>query len=449
MAKKYDLVIVGSGSAARAAAYRCRAAAWSVAVADYQPFGGTCALRGCDPKRVMIGAAEAIDQARRLSGKGVVAERLEMNWPELMKFKRSFTSDMPKAVEDAFVKRGIDTFHGYAKFYGRNALVVDNEALEARYILIASGAEPMALGMAGEQYLTTSDQFLEMDRLPGRIILLGGGFIAFEFAHLLNRAGVRTTILEQAPHVLGNFDQELVRLLVKKSREIGIEVMTSARVSAIEKRGESLIARASSAGTENQFEADLVVHAAGRAPALERLDLEAGGVEYRGLHLKLNEYLQSVSNPAVYAAGDAAQTGPALTPVAGYDGRLAAANMLEGNHMKPDYSVVPSAVFTIPPLASVGLTEEQAREKGLNIQVNYDETSGWYTSRRANENVAGFKVLVDKDSRRIIGAHLLGVHAEEAINLFALAMKAGLSAEQLKAALFTYPTAASDIEYMI
>lgn len=446
---KYDLVIIGSGSAARAAAYRCRTAGWSVAVVDYQPFGGTCALRGCDPKRVIIGAADAVDQARRLVDKGVRVAGLEINWSELIRFKRSFTDYMPKQIEESFIKQGIDTFHGQAKFAGSSVLAVADKVLEARYILIAAGAEPMALGIDGEQYLTTSDQFLEIGRLPQRIILVGGGFIAFELAHFLNRAGVSVTILEQAQRVLANFDRDLVKLLIKKSQAIGIDVKTSVRVNAIEKKGESFAVSASSDGIEKHFEADQVVHAAGRIPALRMLDLEAGKVEFDGHRLKLNHYLQSVSNPVVYAAGDAAAMGPALTPVTGYDGRLAAANMLEGNHLKVDYSIVPSAVFTIPPLASVGLTEEKARQQGLNIEVNYEETSSWYTNRRTNESVAGFKVLIDKDSRFIISAHLLGEHAEETINLFALAMKVGISAEQLKATLFAYPTAASDIEYMV
>ncbi|MBI2829678.1 MAG: NAD(P)/FAD-dependent oxidoreductase, partial [Chloroflexi bacterium] len=372
-----------------------------------------------------------------------------INWTELMAFKRTFTDDMPSMMEEGFTSQGIDTFHGMARFVGRNAVEVQQETLEGRYILIAAGAEPMTLGIDGEQYLTTSEQFLEFERLPGRVLLVGGGYIAFEFAHLTRRAGAEVTMLEQAPQVLNNFDQDLVGLLVKKSRDIGIDVRTGTAVKAVKKTGQTFLVRASSEGKEYSFDADLVVHGAGRVPALKALNLEAAGVEYERGRLKLNPFLQSVSNPAVYAAGDAAKMGPALTPVAGRDGEVAATNMLEGNHVTPDYTVVPSVVFTIPPLASVGLTEGEAKRKGLKVRVNYQETSSWYTNHRVNEDAAGFKVLVEEGSERIIGAHLLGPHAEEVINLFALAMRSGLSTEDLKKTVFAYPTGGSDVAYML
>ncbi|MBI2328521.1 MAG: NAD(P)/FAD-dependent oxidoreductase [Chloroflexi bacterium] len=449
MVSKYDLVVIGSGSAANVAASQCRAAGWTVAVIDFRPFGGTCALRGCDPKKVLIGAADAVDQARRLFGKGVMADGLGIKWTDLMAFKRTFTDDMPAMMESSFTGRGIDTFHGMARFTGRNTIEVGDKVLEGRYILIASGAEPMTLGIDGEEYLKTSEQFLELDHLPGRIVLVGGGFIAFEFGHLTRRAGVEVTMLEQAPYVLGPFDQDLVAMLLKKSREIGIDVRTGTAVTAVEKTGESFIVRASSQGEEHRFEADIVVHAAGRVPAIKALDLDVAGVQHEAGRLKLSEFLQSVSNSAVYAAGDAAHMGPALTPVAGRDGEIAATNMLEGNHVRTDYTVVPSVVFSLPPLASVGLREDEARKKGLNFRTTHDDTSGWYTNHRVNENTAGFKILVETGSEKIIGAHLLGPHAEEVINLFALAMRAGIPANDLKRTVYAYPTATSDIAYML
>jgi glutathione reductase (NADPH) len=254
-------------------------------------------------------------------------------------------------------------------------------------------------------------------------------------------------MLEQAPRVLTPFDKDLVEWLVQKSRDIGIDVRTGTTVEAVEPDAGGFIVRTSADG--EAFAADLVVHAGGRVPALEALDLDAAGVEHEKGRLKLNDFLQSTSNPAVYAAGDAAQMGPPLTPVASHDGKVAAANMLEGNHVKPDYTGVPSVVFTIPPLASVGLLEEDARQKGLTFRVNLQKTSDWYTNRRMNEDAAGFKVLVEEGSERILGAHLLGPHADEVVNLFALAIRFGLTTENLRAAIFAYPTSASDVSYML
>jgi len=192
-----------------------------------------------------------------------------------------------------------------------------------------------------------------------------------------------------------------------------------------------------------------VVHAAGRAPALDALDLAAANVAMKNGRLELNEYLQSISNPAVYAAGDAAQMGPPLTPVSSHDAKVAATNLLEGNRLKPDYSGVPSVAYTVPPIAAVGLGEAEARKRGLKFRAKSRKASDWYTAVRVAEPTYGFKVLVEETSDRVLGAHLLGPHADEVVNVFALAIRQGLTAETLKTTMFAYPTGASDIGYML
>ncbi len=449
MSKQYDLIAIGAGTGASGAASQCRAAGWKVAVIDHLPFGGTCALRGCDPKKVLVGAAEAIDHARRMRGKGVGAGAPGIVWDELMRFKRTFTEPVPAMKERSFAKNGIDAYHGRARFRGPRTLEVGGEVLEGRFIVIAVGAVPMRLGIPGEEHLVTSTEFLELDRLPKKIVLLGGGFIAAEFAHIAAQAGAQVTVLEQAERMLTPFDPDLVGWLMEKFHEIGVDVRLKTRVTAIDKSDGSLSVRASSNGKDEVFKADLVVHAAGRVPDLEPLDLAAAGVESAKGRLRLNEFLQSVSNPAVYAVGDAALSGPPLTPVSSHDAKVAAANMLHGNHRKPDYLGVPSVAFTLPPIASVGLSEQRAREDGLKFRVQHQKTSGWYTARRLAETVYGFKVLVEEGSGRILGAHLVGPHIDEVINVFALAIRKGLTADDLKSTIFAYPTGASDIGYMV
>ena len=192
------------------------------------------------------------------------------------------------------------------------------------------------------------------------------------------------------------------------------------------------------------------MHGAGRAPEIDDLDLEKASVEYHKKGVVVNEYLQSVSNAAVYAAGDAAASGGLpLTPVASMEGRIAAANLLEGNRHKPNYTGAPTVVFTIPPLAAVGLQEDAAKAQGLNFKVNHGDTSGWYSSRRVGIKHSGFKVLVEDGSNRILGAHQLGIHAEETINLFAVAMRFGLTTDQLKEMRYSYPSHSDDISYMV
>jgi len=450
MTRKFDLVAIGTGSAASAVASRCRYAGWQVAIVDSRPFGGTCALRGCDPKKVLVGAAETVDRARRMKGKGIQTEKLQIDWQELMRFKRSFTEPVPKNREEGFVKAGIVAFHGRVRFVGTSSVQVNDDVLEGRYVVIAAGQKPADLSIPGTEHLTTSDQFLELDELPKRILFIGGGYIAFEFAHVAVRAGAQVTIVHRGPRPLPLFDPDLVDQIVKSTRELGVDVQLGTEVVGVERGSGQLIVRASSSGQKRTFEADLVVHAAGRVPEIDDLNLDGAGVERNKRGVTVNEFLQSVSNPAVYAAGDAAASGgPPLTPVASYDGIIVAANLLKGNHQKPNYLGIPTVVFTIPPLASVGLSESEAREQGLKFQVKKEMTSGWYSSRRVGEKYSGFKVLVEEGTDRILGAHLLGGEAEEVINLFGVAMRSGMRAADLKHMLFAYPTHGSDLPYML
>jgi len=450
MTRKFDLVVIGTGSAASAVTSRCRSAGWQVAVIDSRPFGGTCALRGCDPKKVLVGAAEALDRVRRMKGKGIRAEELQIDWQELMRFKRSFTEPVPKNREEGFAKAGIVAFHGRARFVGPSSVQVNDEVLEGRYVVIAAGQKPTDLKIPGTEHLTTSEQFLELEELPKRILFIGGGYIAFEFAHVAARAGTQVTIVHRGARSLPLFDPDLVDQIVKHTRELGVDVQLGAEVVGVEKSPGQLVVQASGSGQKRTFEADMVVHAAGRVPEIDDMNLDGAGVEWDRRGVKVNGFLQSVSNPTVYAAGDAAASGgPPLTPVASYDGIIVAANLLKGNEKKPNYLGIPTVVFTIPPLASVGLKESDAREQNLKFKVKKEMTSGWYSSRRVGEKYSGFKVLVEEGTDRILGAHLLGSEAEEVINLFGVAMRSGMRAADLKHMLFAYPTRGSDLPYML
>jgi glutathione reductase (NADPH) len=446
--KTYDLAIIGSGTAAQVASSRVRAAGWSVALVDHRPFGGTCALRGCDPKKMLISGAEAIDAQTRLRGHGVRGEA-RIEWHDLMMFKRSFTDAVPAHREQDFAESGIDAFHGFARFADSDVILVEGREFRARYILIAAGARPVPLDIPGQEHAVTSEEFLELDRLPARIALVGGGYIAAEFSHVAARAGVHVTVLQRAERMLPAFDPDLVGWLMEKFGELGIDVRTRTTVQRIDKTAGGFIVHAATDGREQEVAADLVVHAAGREPDLAALDLAAGGVATENGRVKLNEFLQSVSNPKVYAAGDAAGRGPPLTPVSSHDGKVVAQNLLNGNRHRPDYRGVPSVAFTIPPIAAVGLGEAEARAKGIKFRMHSKKAADWYTALRLNESVYGFKTLVEEDTDRVLGAHLVGPLAEEVINLFGLAIRHGLTTRDLKTTMFAYPTGASDIGYML
>ena len=280
------------------------------------------------------------------------------------------------------------------------------------------------------------------------MVFVGGGYIAFEFAHVAARAGARVTIVHRGSRPLEAFDPDLVDMLVKRTRELGIGVEVSAEVSRIDVDGDGLVVRATQRGTERRFEADMAVHSAGRVPEIDDLDLDAAGVKRNERGVIVNEFLQSVSNPAVYAGGDAA-SGPPLTPKASHDVEVLAINLLEGNRRTPNYDGIASAVFSLPPLASTGLTEEAAHAKNLTFRTSRQDTSEWFNTRRVGETTSGFKVLIAEDTGRILGAHLLGPHADEVINVFAAAVRLRIRAAELKDVLFAYPTNSSDVRYML
>jgi len=445
----YDLIVIGSGTAAQVAVAKVRAAGWSVAVIDHRPFGGTCALRGCDPKKMLVSGEEAIDAARRMAGHGVEGA-LAIDWPALMAFKRTFTDPIPAKQEHRYAELGVDAFQGLAHFVGPDTIEVDGRTLQARHVLIATGARPVPLGIPGEEQVSTSDDFLELDSLPRRIVLICGGYVAAEFSHLAARAGAEVTILQRAPRLLPQFDPDLVGWLMPRFYELGIAVETGATVTRVERGQGGLLVHASRPGAPDlSVAADLVVHAAGRGPDLETLDLAAGEVAVQDGRLQLDDHLRSLSNPRVFAAGDAAGGGPPLTPVSSHDAKVVAANLLDGASHRPDYRGVPSVVFTVPPITAVGLSEAEARRRGLVFRINAASTPDWFTARRLAERVYGHKVLIEEHSDLVLGAHLVGPGADEVINLFGLAIRHGLTAADLRSTMFAYPTGASDVGYML
>jgi glutathione reductase (NADPH) len=436
MDRQYDLVVVGTGVTS-AVASRCREAGWTVAVVDSRPFGGTCALRGCVPKKILVSAAEAVHAARDLAGTGVPAARLTIDWPALIRYKRALVDPATERTEQGWASIGVEQFHGRARFVGATTLAVGGDRLTGRRILVAAGSMPAPLKIPGA------------DRLPPRIVFVGGGYIAFEFAHVAARAGASVTIVHRGARPLEAFDPDLVAMLVRRTREIGIRVELGTEVRGLETSGDQLVVLGTRGDRETRIETDLAVHAAGRVPEIDDLDLAAAGVEREKRGVVVNEYLQSVSNSAVYAGGDAAASGPPLTPKAEHDAAVLMTNLLEGNRRTANYDGIASAVFTLPPLASTGLTETAARAAGRTFRTHRQDTSSWFNTRRVGETAAGFKVLIDESADRIIGAHLLGPHAEETINLFAVAIRLGIPASELRQVPFAYPTFGSDVRFMV
>ena len=445
----YDLIVIGAGTAGNGVARMAAAAGWKVASVDSLPYGGTCALRGCDPKKMLVAVTEGVDWAHNMKGKGLEAET-SINWPDMIAFKRTFTGGMPSRIEAGLKKAGISTLHGDAYFTSADTVEVNGTSLRAKHFHIATGARPMTLNIPGEDLLITSTDFLELPEKPKRIVFVGGGFIAMEFAHVSKRAGAsEVTVLEMAKRPLGNFDPDLVDMLVEATIEMGINLQTEAKVLKIEKTGQEFTVAFETPSGVKIVTCDLVVHGTGRVANIEHLNLDAAGVESGQRGIKVSPYMRT-SNPNIFAAGDCADSGPHLTPVSAYEGRIAGKNLLAGkDEHAVKYPPIPSVVFTLPPVATVGLSEAAARKKGLEFDAKFEKTGDWYSSIRVGAVRTAYKVLVERGTGVILGAHLIGPGAEEQINLFAMAMGAGLTANQIKAIIFAYPSYASDMGSMV
>jgi glutathione reductase (NADPH) len=420
-----------------------------VAIVDERPYGGTCALRGCDPKKILVHAAELIDWAQRVHDDGIRGD-IAIDWPELMRFKRSFTDPFPSERERELSDAGVATYHGTARFVDASTIAIANERVKAHRIVLATGARPAPLGLPGEEHLITSEDFLDLDVLPRRIAFIGGGYIAFEFAHVAARAGATPVILQRGPRVLTGFDTTLVDHIVEIGASVGIDVRAGVEVHRVERTSEGVRVCGTRDGEAFALECDTAVHAAGRVPDLDRLHLDAGGVARTTKGVAVNEFFQSCSNPAVYAVGDCADGGGfPLTPTAAAEGDVVSRNIVEGNHATLDFCGLASIVYTIPALGMTGLTEERARERGIRYAVHEADTTQWYSSRSLRARGSRYRLMVEEPSGLIFGAHVLGPHTEELINVFSLAIRAKIPAPVLQEVLFAYPTGSSDIEAML
>ncbi|MBE0418087.1 MAG: NAD(P)/FAD-dependent oxidoreductase [Coriobacteriia bacterium] len=338
---------------------------------------------------------------------------------------------------------GITVINGRARLSSRSSVQVSGVEYRFEDLAVAAGATPVELGIPGSDRMTTSEQFLDIDELPDSVIFIGGGYVSFELAWLARRAGSEVTIVHRSTDVLRAFDPDLTSALLAHYESQGIRIVTDA--PAIEIRENRDLLEVVTPGAV--FEAKMVVHGAGRAAAVSKLELERADVAYGPQGIKVSRQLRSITNPKVWAAGDVADLGEPLTPVASHQGSIVADNIL-GADRDFDPPPVPTVVFSDPPLASVGVTVREARSNASHSVVESDMGS-WFTQARIGNSIALARVIEDRESGAILGAHLLGIGADEFINLFALAIGTGATVQQVEAILWAYPTVASDIKYIV
>ena len=448
-ARNLDVVILGGGNAGMGVTVATREAGLNVAMIEPDLLGGTCPNRGCMPKKVLVAAAHALDEIERAGAHHISVGKPSLDWPALIDREKAMIAGIPGSLADLMNKRGVEVIRDRGRFAGPNAVVVDSQILEARHIVIATGSKPRHLPFPGAELMITSDDVLNDSSLPGSVIFIGGGVIALEFSHVYARAGAQVTILEMLPRLLTNMDADAVAQLHRETERIGITVHTGVNIHRIDRGRDRLRVIFAEDGAERAIEADRVVNGAGRIADIDGLDLSAGNVASDHGRLALDAHLRSTSNTSVYACGDAVATSAQLSPIATYEGRIVGSNIVDGPTHMPDYGSIPACVFTVPALASVRLTQSAAKERGLDFRVEANDMRNWLSGRTYAESAAWAKVLVDKHTDRIVGAHLLGHAGEELIHIFALAMKHGITAGDIKDLVYGFPTFSADIKSML
>ena len=447
--QSFDVVIIGGGNAGLGVTVATRKAGLSVAIIEPRELGGTCPNRGCTPKKVLVAAAHALDEIERAKAHCISVDKPKLDWASLIEREQEIIRPIPKNLEKSIQDRGVTVLRGYGAFAGPNAVKLDGSVIEAKTIVIATGSKPRPLPIEGAEHLIISDDVLTERTLPAEVVFIGGGVIALEFSHVYARAGVKVTILETLPRLLSALDADAVDQLRKETERLGITVRTSVAVRRVEKKADRFRVVFEQDGREQSVEADRVVNGAGRVADVEGLDLAAGQVATDKGRITTDPFLRSTSNPQVYVCGDAYTGSPQLSPLATYEGNLVGRNIVEGPKHQPDYASVPSCVYTIPALASVGLTEAKARESGRKVKVRSTDMAGWISSRTYAEPVAWAKLIIDETDDRILGAHIFGHSGEELIHFFALAMAQGTPATKLRDMVYAFPTFSADIKYLM
>jgi glutathione reductase (NADPH) len=447
--RSFDVVILGGGNAGMGVTVATREAELTVAMIEPDLLGGTCPNRGCMPKKVLVAAAHALDEIERAKAHHITVGKPSLDWAALIDREKAIIGGIPASLGEAMKRRGVEVIRDRGRFVGPNAVAVGGETLQAKHIVIATGSKPRKLPFPGAELMITSDDVLSERKLPASVVFIGGGVIALEFSHVYARTGAKVTILEMLPRLLDNLDADAVTQLRGETERIGVAIHTGVEVQRVEKVAGRLRVVYVEGGSEHSVEAERVVNGAGRLADLDDLNLPAAGVEAARGRIALDQYLRSTSNPAVYVCGDADAVTPQLSPIATYQGRMVGRNIADGPQHVPDYTGIASCVFTVPALASVGLTQAAAEQQAIDLDIKVNDMHEWLSGRTYALSAAWSKVLIDRKTDRIVGAHLFGHAGEELIHIFGLAMKHGLTASAIRDFVYGFPTFSADIRSMV
>lgn len=437
---EYDLVVIGAGSGGVRAARVAAGHGARVAICESVRVGGTCVLRGCIPKKLLVYASAFAEEFEDAAAFGWTLGERAHDWPRLIAAKDAELDRLHGVYRRLLDEAGVETIEGRARVAGPRAVAVAGRTLRTERILVATGGAPSMPDLPGKEHAITSDGALALPALPGRVAIVGGGYIAVEFAGIFRGLGSEVTLAYRGEQILRGFDRDVRDAVADEMRARGIDVRTGTPPAAIERRGDGLVLRAGDGG---EFPCDQVLLATGRAPNTAGLGLEEAGVELtpRGA-VRVDDALRS-SVPSIHAVGDVTDR-LNLTPVATAEGHALADALFGGGGRRIDLGNVPSAVFCQPPAASVGLTEEAARAAGRGVEVFRASFRPLRHTLTGRETRAMVKLVVDRADGSILGAHMVGEDAPEIMQMAAVARGAGATKADFDATLGIHPTTAEE-----
>jgi len=441
--KKYDIFVFGTGIAGKVVARNCAQAGLAVAIIDTREYGGTCSQRGCDPKKIMLAPIEAYEHASKLHGYGIATMPV-LDFGQIHQYAKKYTQGIPAKIEEQLQDDGIACYRGEAIFKNPHTVTLNKTDIYAKTFVIATGLITRPLTIPGAAFLKEYDDFFKLLKAPEKVVFIGGGYIALEFGHMLARAGSKVTIIETGNRILKNFEESVTLKLQKITEDLGVDIILNARASSVETINGRYVVNYGKEDGIHQVTASEVFNTSGRIPAVKSLKLELAGVVTSKTGVVVNEFMQSISQPHIYACGDVSSMGLPLTPLSGLQATIVANNIL-GKKEELQLPAIPSAVFTIPQLSTIGLTEKQALQQGHEITVLENDASNWFNVRRIKSDGYQYKIILEKETGAILGAHIMGAAASDQINMFAIAIKAGMNMEGLKSTIFTYPSWGNDI----
>ena len=439
----YDYFVIGAGSGGVASARRAASYGAKVAIAESVRVGGTCVLRGCVPKKLLVYGTHYAQELEDARGFGWTIDGARFDWTKLIEAKNRELDRLNGIYIKMLRDSKVEIIDGHAQIAGAGRIAINGRTISAKHILIATGGRPERPDIPGIEHTIVSDQALDLPSLPGRIVIVGGGYIAVEFAGIFRAAGVEVTMVLRGPHILRGFDQDIVAHLGAELAKRGITVRTNTRISAVERAGNAYRVL-----TDNgdALDVDLVMYATGRVPNSSGLGLEAAGVHLNKRGAIAVDEWQRTTVPDVYAIGDCTDR-LNLTPVAIAEGRALAETLFNSNAQKVDHSDVPTAVFSQPPVGTVGLTEEAARKQG-EVDIYRAVFRPMKHTLSGRDERTMMKLVVDRASGRVRGCHMVGDDAPEIVQALAIAVKAGLTKADFDRTIALHPTAAEEFVLM-